>query len=1025
MISLNKLLTLLEYNKSPFYLKVDKPPKLEIAHLVRMSRKSGVEGIYFFNADPRKKSSHQSIAPRPAVFIAKAITVTKAREIHKSLWNMGKAPFLIVLLPNQIRVYKGFDYSPGDPENHDLLFDPITSDASILELLSDFCAKSIDNGRIWKNRANAINPNQRIDTRLLKSLNQLSKILRTRSNKIDPLPIETAHALIGKYVYISYLRDRNILSDEWLTEQQINIESVLGRKATFKGFSQLSKALEQRFNGDIFPLAYKLKDEHISLVASVFKGDEPVSVNVRQLHLDFKAFEFQHIPVETLSAIYEEFLRVQGLVKKNGAVYTPELLADYLIAEVNSIKLIKRGMKILDPACGSGIFLVLAYRRLIEIEISKRKKNKLTPTELRSILMESLYGVERVPDACYVAEFSLILTMLDYINPPELHANKRFRFPSLHNERIFECDFFNENSDFWKKNLKFDWIIGNPPWISADKEKELKAYSWIKNQENRPVGNYNVDEAFSWRVTDILNSHGIIGLILHAKRLFNHKSKKYRQSFFKKHAVFRITNFSNLRHVLFGGRANAPAATMVYSSFSKHKGKPPITHYGPFFINQLPTREQGQKKKELWTITINESETQIVPSSEAETGDAIVWKMALWGTHRDKRAIERLTQLFPTTLWQLYKENEERGWYLGEGPQFREEGEEKKLEPVPFLVGKRVFDTFAMKQIKSRFSISKDAFNTLPKKKCFLRRGKANFSPPHIIMSGSWSYAIYSDEEFLTPPRQIGLYTHKKDENYLRALSVYLSSNLARYYLFFRTPSWGIERDTITPEDVKNLPVPCFTSTQIEKLSEFQKELVRRELSGEDPVILQKKLDLKLGKVINIPPDITGLASEFLKVKLSINDGRVDTFADKPPKEEELLKYAKQLSKELDDFVRDDNVHHEVIITPFKDIIVCSIKITSSNKPIPPTLIKGSGNKSAFDSNIHDILNEQFSQWVYVRRGLRVFEGSDEVRLYKPSRLIDWTISQALNDADDIIAEVLSREEIVEKNTEKKRRLVY
>src|SRR5205823_14697569 len=101
--------------------------------------------------------------------------------------------------------------------------------------------------------------------------------------------------------------------------------------------------------------------------------------------------------------------------------------------------------------------------------------------------------------------------------------------------------------------------------------------AWVAaNQKERPIGDNRVAEAFSWRVTDLLKPDGCAGLILHATSLYNLKSKKYRQQFFQKHEILRMTNFSNLRHLLFGKKANAPAVTIVYRRASEVREKPPI-----------------------------------------------------------------------------------------------------------------------------------------------------------------------------------------------------------------------------------------------------------------------------------------------------------------------------------------------------------------------------------------------------------------------------------------------------------------
>ena len=374
-------------------------------------------------------------------------------------------------------------------------------------------------------------------------------------------------------------------------------------------------------------------------------------------------------------------------------------------------------MKVLDPCCGSGIFLVLAYRKLIEMELNERSDQKLRPTELREILAESIFGIERSPDACYVAELSLILTMLHYIPAPELHRNKQFQFPILHNKQIFEADFFDDSSEFWQRKESFDWIIGNPPWIepeSNDTEEQavLSSINDRKNRQERPVAGNRVAEAFSWRITDLLNTEGCTGLVLHATSLFNHESRGYRQEFFKQNETLRITNFTNLAYILFGGRGEAPAATIIYRKALPGQEKEEITHYGPFVINQaLSKAKEKDRRKETWILTINENEISTVATEEAEIGEALTWKLALWGTYRDKKALQRLRRLFPATLENHRKA---KGWYLHEGIALREgqisdENSKYPLKPMPGLKGRKFFDAAAMTRSGNRFFIPEEA----------------------------------------------------------------------------------------------------------------------------------------------------------------------------------------------------------------------------------------------------------------------------------------------------------------------------
>ena len=146
-----------------------------------------------------------------------------------------------------------------------------------------------------------------MDWTLLKNLQTLDEWLR--ANGLQP---EVSHSLIGKYVYLHYLRDRDILSDRKLEAWKIAKESVFGRNATLKGLQRVIARLDDWLNGSVFPLEFKgtaaPDDRHVQWVAATFAGDEPRTKGKWQLHLDFQAYDFSYIPIETLSVVYEQFL---------------------------------------------------------------------------------------------------------------------------------------------------------------------------------------------------------------------------------------------------------------------------------------------------------------------------------------------------------------------------------------------------------------------------------------------------------------------------------------------------------------------------------------------------------------------------------------------------------------------------------------------------------------------------------------------------------------------------------------------
>ncbi|MCP4214218.1 MAG: hypothetical protein GY765_06155, partial [bacterium] len=263
MITLDSLLHKLEYNRSPHYcrVKTDEPPHPASAHLFRTAKTLNVAGIYVFERAPHgdtlqdgevpgySKSHH---APAPAVYVVEAEDVTAARKIHRKLWNLYFAPFAIILLPDQVRVYTGFNYS--EEKDNDGLLEEAKNIGDLERILEALKATAIDTGMVWQSEyAKQLDTRKRVDRRLLKNIKQLGEAL-TRTGGLSD---ELANRLIGKYVYLKYLKDSGILTDEWMCEKSISPDGVFTLNATVAELSKLVQALEERFNGKVFPMHFE------------------------------------------------------------------------------------------------------------------------------------------------------------------------------------------------------------------------------------------------------------------------------------------------------------------------------------------------------------------------------------------------------------------------------------------------------------------------------------------------------------------------------------------------------------------------------------------------------------------------------------------------------------------------------------------------------------------------------------------------------------------------------------------------
>jgi hypothetical protein len=371
----------------------------------RAEEKCGLQGVYALT-DPKENASSLT----PVVYVCEARDQQQAAEIHKKVWNQNSVPFLLVTTPKDYRLYRGFQFKAGKAGHQEQAIEIVRDANKVIKSLQDLKADSIDSGRVWQTRAKDVTTGDRVDGKLLKHLKELGDMLRGGG-----LSRRSSHGLIGKYVYLRYLRDRDILSNRRLSEWGLNPAQVFSRKATLSGFNELNRRLDKRLNGSVFPLPTgfqtEIKASHIKDVAGVFHGDEPDGTQ----HFDeFEAYDFSHIPIETLSVVYQQFLHAEEKGRGKGAYYTPIHLVNLMLDTLEERKPLANGMTILDPSCGSGAFLVQCYRRLIERELSANG-DKLNPTDLRLILMNQIFGIDLDEDACCITELSLIPT---YSCPP-------------------------------------------------------------------------------------------------------------------------------------------------------------------------------------------------------------------------------------------------------------------------------------------------------------------------------------------------------------------------------------------------------------------------------------------------------------------------------------------------------------------------------------------------------------------------------------------------------------------------------
>src|SRR5262249_22968718 len=198
-MALGDLLRKLGYDGSPNFLQgkdLERVP--DYAYVFRRAEATcQLRGVYALNEQTGTRGSTLV----PLVYVCEADEEIDERDIHQRVWNQNVVPFVLVQTPNLIRLYSGFQYARPAEGQQESAREGVLRAAiafnQIASQLADFRSEAIDEGAFWREWEPRINPETRVDWRLLGHLERLGSWLRG-----NHLHKGTAHALIGKYVYL-------------------------------------------------------------------------------------------------------------------------------------------------------------------------------------------------------------------------------------------------------------------------------------------------------------------------------------------------------------------------------------------------------------------------------------------------------------------------------------------------------------------------------------------------------------------------------------------------------------------------------------------------------------------------------------------------------------------------------------------------------------------------------------------------------------------------------------------------------
>ena len=774
--------------------------------------------------------------------------------------------------------------------------------------------------------------------------------------------------MIGRAMFIRYFEDRGILSSDHLLELSPFATFIEVLRAGTQATYDLFDALADRFDGDVFAHSNDEKKliskKDLGILADFFSGTD---MPTRQQAL--WPYDFSIIPPELISSIYEQLLEEDQV--KDAAYYTPRHVVDLILDEVLPWEATNSQPRILDPACGSGIFLTEAYRRL---NFRNLFKGKHSFPDLVETLITCIHGIDRNPAAVNVAAFGLYLALFEELDPPS--AWRDAKLPKLIGRNLLVADFFEPHA---LDEKTFDVVVGNPPWQS---HLSPLAEEFITDQDV-PLADKQIALAFLWKATRVIDDGGVLGLLLPAKQLLHNKAPRavvVRRAIFSSLQVDTVIDLSSLRRETFTA-AIAPAAVLV--ARRNRQGTHDVLHVVPR-SSPLQLAVDG--------FLVSQDDIHRVPS-ELAVNYPDIWKIYLWGDHRDLQLVTRLRSRY-RTLGDIAKE---RGWMHSRG--FEPTGPSRN--DATHLVGMRFIATDAVLP----FEITSIGSDVVEQAVMHRPRNPLLFKGPHVLIRRG----LYLGKPAAALVKQnaafnngvFGIAAPKKDINYLRLLTACINSSLGSYYQFMTSGSWGVERDFIEENEHLTLPFAELSDVEAGPILDLLSILEKRGLSED----LQRKLDLAIYKAYGLTEQEIALINDRLATSLDQFQKRAKSVAFLPPPRAALTAYRTELQKRLSNALVSLKV--EVELTPGTwAYAVASVRLTDPSVDLSPTTSES--QPDVIEALLRQV-NADVQNWpspVTIVQPSAVVMAEDQIHLVKPNELRYWTVSAAEADSGDILGAI-------------------
>ena len=602
---------------------------------------------------------------------------------------------------------------------------------------------------------------------------------------------------------------------------------LLDKEFTYALFDQLA----HDFNGDIFPIDEEERDRIQQTHLDKLRGFLLGSTSPQQ-ELFFFAYRFDVIPIELISTIYEEFYNErEGNERNQGSHYTPPALVEFVLAHTLTPQVLATHPRVVDPACGSGIFLVESFRRMVRHLWSEQNGKRPSRPQLRKILREQIAGIDINEEAVRVAAFSLYLAFLHYQEPREINEERRLPhlkwvpeeerkqresqkpgalfFDVLLHANSFEAIAGKLPSEVTQRfgPASATVVVGNPPWGTPNKEDSdgqkaiAETVSWCDPKQGRPIGFKELSQAFIHLTLALLEQGGRAGLLVSSGVFFKHhkNSRDFRRVWLSSALLEHVVNFAHVRQVFFSdpqreAKGISPFVSVVFQKTLP--GTPNENHFQYWSAKRTAIIANTQ------CIVLNRGDMHWLSQRDCVANEKL-WKIYWWGGHRDVALIQAIDRFPP--LKDLPKHLSKVEVLSGRGFQ-----EANKAHSAGWLEKYRELPTGEL----SRYG-PLDTKVLLPVPRKVERRGVEDVYHGRRLLvgrgirEGGIITARFETQKLCFRHSIQGVRLKGFEAWQELAVTAIYWSSLARYYYFTTTGSWGLWHDEIHLENIESMPI-CF-----------------------------------------------------------------------------------------------------------------------------------------------------------------------------------------------------------------------